>query len=125
MRFLHFNRWLAEVGEGVALIAYERPHQRGGAATEVAYGFSTRVQEYAANHGIECMAVHTATLKKFAVGSGKASKDDIMEHAIQTWPDEFPQKTIDLHDQKKLPLSHPDRDRADALCLMKYIQSVV
>jgi len=46
MRYLRFNRWLEELTGATPkpdLIAYEQPHHRGGAATEIAAGFSTRV----------------------------------------------------------------------------------
>jgi hypothetical protein len=59
-----------------SLIVYEQTHNRGGAATEVAAGFTTRVQEFAARHGIEHAAVHSATLKKFATGRGEEAGDD-------------------------------------------------
>ena len=86
MRYLRFRHWLAEVchvglggpfaGERLAvrLIVYEQTHQRGGAATEVAAGFATRVQEHGAQYGLEHAAVHTATLKKWATGRGNADK---------------------------------------------------
>src|SRR5207245_367987 len=87
-RFLRFRRWLADIdqlcvsrtGQALALIAYEQPHHRGGHATEVAHGFSTRLQEHAAaTTGCECVAVHSATLKKRTTGSGRASKDEMIE----------------------------------------------
>ncbi|MGA2260608.1 MAG: hypothetical protein ABSH28_04130 [Acidobacteriota bacterium] len=56
IRYLRFNRWLEDLaGEAskADLIVYEQPHHRGGAATEVAAGFSTRAQEFCARHGIE------------------------------------------------------------------------
>lgn len=84
MRFLRFNRWLHDVCQPhVDVIAYEAPHHRGGAATEVACGFSTRVHEYTAKHGGHHINVHTATLKKFATGSGRAGKDKMIEAARQ------------------------------------------
>ena len=74
MRFLRFRRWLEEVVRLYApdLIVYEQTHHRGGPATEIAVGFATRAQEVAAELGAEHVAVHTATLKKHATGSGRA-----------------------------------------------------
>jgi hypothetical protein len=86
MRYLRFNRWLSDVchaGLGavfgtdrlaVGVIVYEQTHQRGGAATEVAAGFSTRVQEFCAQYGLEHAAIHSGTLKRWATGRGNADK---------------------------------------------------
>lgn len=91
MRFVRFNRWLGEitaplldaVADGrLGLLAYEQAHHRGGAATEVLVGLTTRVQEYAARWELSHCAVHTATLKKWIAGHGAASKSDIAE-AVQ------------------------------------------
>ena len=41
----------------------------------------TEVLAFAAEHNIELMPVHTATLKKFATGSGRANKDDMVQAA--------------------------------------------
>ena len=53
MRYLRFRRWLEDVlPDDCSLIVYEQVHHRGGAATEVSAGFSTRVQELCAMLGI-------------------------------------------------------------------------
>ena len=70
------------------LIVYEAPHHRGGAATELLAGFSTRVQEFASRHGFEYQSVHSGTLKKFAVGKGNAGKAEMIEAAKARWPDQ-------------------------------------
>lgn len=86
MRYVRFRRWLQEAtiapgGVGVSdfpridLIAFEQAHHRGGAATEVAAGFSTRVLEHCAEWKIEHTTIHTATLKKATCGTGKADKE--------------------------------------------------
>ena len=105
MRFLRFRRWLDDMLRGLrpALVAYEAPHHRGGAATEVAVGFSTRVLEQCADLGIEHVSVHTATLKKHATGSGRAGKDDMIRAASERWG--------------RTPATD---DEADALCLLAY-----
>ena len=87
--FLRFRNWLnalvAQAGQGVKpegiLIAYERAHFRGGAATEIGVGLQTRVQETAASEGIEAAPVHTGTLKKWATGNGAAGKATMIEAA--------------------------------------------
>ena len=79
MRYFRFNSWLDEMCAcPPEIIVYEQPHHRGGAATEVSVGFSTRVQEYCAKRGIEHVAVHSGTLKKFWTGHGNASKEDML-----------------------------------------------
>ena len=43
----------------------------------------TEALAFAAKYNIETMPVHTATLKKFATGNGRASKEDMVKAAIQ------------------------------------------
>lgn len=106
MLFLRFNAWLDKLAYGIIethtvetilpqvisantrfkpfdFIVYERAHHRGGAATEIGVGLMTRAQEFAVSIGAEYMAVHTASLKKFATGSGRASKDDMVAYATR------------------------------------------
>jgi Holliday junction resolvasome RuvABC endonuclease subunit len=79
MRFLRCRAWLNEMWKllsgQIDVIAYEQAHHRGGAATAVCAGLVTEVQAFAAENKIELMPVHTATLKKFAAGSGRANKE--------------------------------------------------
>ncbi len=65
----------------VDLIVYEQEHHRGGAATFVALGLITELQAFAAEQEVEVMNVHSATLKKFATGNGRASKEDMLRNA--------------------------------------------
>ena len=102
MRYLRFRRWLEEVGTGVELIIYEAAHHRGGAATEVAAGFATRVQEFCARHGVEHAAVHSATLKKWTTGKGNADKAGMLEAVSRRWK----------------PVT--DDNEADAVALLQY-----
>mgnify|MGYP001594289900 CR=1 FL=1 len=117
MRYVRFRRWLGEQGLSfgnkvfvprVELIVYEQVHHRGGAATEVASGFSTRVQEFCAEHGIEHAAIHSATLKKFATGKGNADKGEMFHAAVaKGW--------LSVAD----PATRDDNE-VDALCLLRY-----
>lgn len=85
MRYVRFNSWMRinwSTGcGGMDVICYEQTHQRGGAATEVAAGFATRVQEFCAERKIQHAAVHSGTLKKFWTGKGNANKDEMIEEA--------------------------------------------
>jgi Holliday junction resolvasome RuvABC endonuclease subunit len=106
MRYVRFNAWLgqwAPDGWRPDLIVYEQTHNRGGAATEVAAGFATRVQEFCARHGIEHSAVHSATLKKFATGRGNAKKPEMIEAA-----------------RVRFGYQGEDDDEADALALLHF-----
>lgn len=82
--FLRFRKWLSGYIDTIchpAIIAYERAHFRGGAATEICVGLQTRVQEIAAEFSIESMPVATTTLKKFATGNGRAGKAEMIKAA--------------------------------------------
>lgn len=96
MRYIRFNRWLEQLSTSgrpltetysprIRVIAYEQAHQRGGAATELAYGFATRVQEFAARYGIEHIAVHSTTLKKWTTGHGNAGKGEMLRSVNRRW----------------------------------------
>lgn len=112
-RFLRFRAWLAGAGmvgwselKRPDLVIYEMAHHRGGAATEVGVGITTRIQEFAAEHGIECVGIHSATLKKRATGSGRAGKPDMIGRAMAL----FPTSAAGYEDMTD--------DEADALCLL-------
>jgi len=97
-RYLKFRKWLWDKIQAVKphLVFYEQTHNRGGAATEVAAGFVTRIQELQAAYNemlpkgsldrMEFGNVHSATLKKFATGRGNAQKDDMIDAALKKWP---------------------------------------
>lgn len=109
MRFLRCRSWLNEMwkllNSKIDLIVYEQAHHRGGAATAVCVGLSTEVLAFAAEHNIETMPVHTATLKKFATGNGRASKVDMINAA------------------KTKGWSPGDHNKADAQLLLEYALS--
>ncbi|WP_333664721.1 hypothetical protein [Desulfobacter postgatei] len=87
MRFLRFRAWLKEIDQQspgkIDLVVYEQAHHRGGAATQLSVGLMTDVLAWAADIGAETMPVHTATLKKYATGSGNAGKDQMIGEAIR------------------------------------------
>lgn len=89
MRFIRFNAWLGEILGQVkpAVVVFEQSHQRGGYATQLLIGMTTRILEACAARGIEHMAVHSATLKKSATGSGRADKDAMIVAAKKLYPD--------------------------------------
>ena len=85
MRFLRFRNWLADIIAMTKpeLVTYERAHMRGGFATDLLVGFTTRIQEMCAEKGIEYEAVHSATLKKSTCGSGRADKSMMVKVASE------------------------------------------
>ncbi len=80
IRFLRFNTWLNSMLELVVphIVVYEMAHFRGGHATEILVGMTTRIEEFCESKGIEYSSVHSATLKKFATGKGRANKEDMI-----------------------------------------------
>ena len=78
-----------------------------GYATELLVGMTTRLQETCAENGIEYAAVHSATLKKFATGSGRADKVTMMKRAAER----FPGRKIE------------DDNESDALLLLEYAKA--
>jgi len=105
MRFLRFTQWLDSM---VAIckpthLVWEQAHHRGGAATEVGVGLSTRCLEAAARYNLEHTTIHTGTLKKWATTSGAASKQQMITAAVR-----FSNKIVS------------DDNEADAICILHW-----
>jgi Holliday junction resolvasome RuvABC endonuclease subunit len=85
MFFIRWGAWFKEMLSKLTpdLVVYEMPHARGGAATDVLVGLSTRVAEYCTAAGVEYGKVHSMTLKKWATGSGKANKEEMIVVAYE------------------------------------------
>lgn len=89
-----FAEWLESFGVHSAdgefdIIAYEKPHMRGLAATRQAYEMLSALEEHAHNIRADLRGVHSGTLKKFATGNGKATKAEMVEAARSKWPGIF------------------------------------
>lgn len=67
-------------------IVFESAHHRGGAATRSGIGMQTVAILAGYRHDIPVRCVHTATLKKHATGSGRATKDEMLAAAIRQNP---------------------------------------
>ena len=107
MRFLRFNFWLVYIIKAVKpkLIGFEAAHHRGGAATDLLVGMTTRIIEACALNGIEHAAVHSSTIKKSMAGKGNASKDEMIAKARLLYP----------------LVNIADDNEADALLLLAYL----
>jgi len=88
MMFLRWRRWLTGMikTEAPELVVYEMPHCRGGAATDTLVGMSTRIMEVCERFGVQYTPVHSATLKKFATGTGRGDKLDMIRAAQNRRP---------------------------------------
>lgn len=87
LRFARFHAWLIytlELQQSNRVII-ERAHLRGWAATLCGIGMLAIVQMECALRGIEPELVHTATLKKYATGYGKADKAAMIDAARKRW----------------------------------------
>jgi Holliday junction resolvasome RuvABC endonuclease subunit len=105
MRYLHFERWLEDIGARAEIVVYEQviPVEGAGVmAREIAYGFATRVQGYCARRGIDHSAVYPSTLKKWTTGKGNAKKTEMLEAVARRW------------------LRVDDHNEADAVALLHY-----
>jgi len=83
IRYLKFRKWLNELIDLVKpdLVLYEQTHLRGGAASEIANGLTTRIQERCSELNIDYKAIHSGTIKKHATDQGKASKFNMVKAA--------------------------------------------
>ena len=121
-RYHDFIFWVADmiIDYKPEYIYYEMPHMRGRRATEVLHGYLTCLQETCYYQGAdEPISVHSGTIKKFATGNGRASKEDMIEEA-----NEFIGKVDwnpNYEDFKYKEVT--DDNEADAICLLKYAES--
>ena len=83
IRFLRFNTWLDSMVKLTypQVVVYELAHFRGGHATEILVGMTTRIEEFCESNNIEYSSIHSMTLKKFATGKGRANKEDMINVA--------------------------------------------
>lgn len=107
-RLSEFTSWLRLMlqQELPDLVVYERPHFRGYAATLSGVGLIAIINMLAYETGTQLMDVHTATLKKFATGYGRAKKSAM---------------TAAANEETKLKLkTKENNDEADAIHLALY-----
>lgn len=83
VKFVEFRNWLEQVLSTTQpdIIAHERPHFRGDAATELCVGLCAIIAMAGVDHGIPVYSVQSMVLKKWATGNGRAEKDDMVKAA--------------------------------------------
>jgi len=112
MRFLYFRTWIERIINRIHpdLIVYEMSHHRGGAATELQVGMTTRIQEMCSVLKTDYVKVNTSEVKKFVTGSGRANKEDIIKAANELFKS-----------QKRDPGREiTSDDEADAICILAW-----
>ena len=108
-RLSEFSSWMrSKIREVLPdLVVYEKPHFRGYAATLSGVGMISVINLVGYEVGVRLLDVHTATLKKFATGYGRANKDSMTKAANEEAPE--------LHLKTK-----ENNDEADAIHLAFY-----
>ena len=97
LRYQRFNKWawpmIGALDTGDAVF-YENSSfmQRSGAAAMVSPALITRVQEHCAVRGVSVHSIYPVTLKKYATGSGRAQKPEMIEAARKRWPRDLEQE---------------------------------
>jgi Holliday junction resolvasome RuvABC endonuclease subunit len=82
--FLKFRNWIGRMLDlpGITFVTYEQTFSRSQAATEILENLRGRVQKECAARNIEYAPVYATELKKWACGSGKADKGQMMARAV-------------------------------------------
>jgi Holliday junction resolvasome RuvABC endonuclease subunit len=92
VKYMLFNSWLDKMikTQQPDIIVYEMPHLRGHASSQLLLGFVTRVHEACVRDGrdIEHREYHSGSIKKFACGHGKSSKDAMIDRAWELYPEQ-------------------------------------
>jgi len=132
-RLTRFRSWLKDMLIDsnnhilVDQVTYELPHHRGGAATRWLVGMATIVVTACADLDIPVDNVHTATLKKWTTGKGRAEKHEMIAAVFARWPKivgdgERYVKPYLAEKKKRLPKDVVvlEDDEADAIALLMY-----
>ena len=104
-RFRRFAEQLPQVLEGVGCVIIERTYSRGKRTAEILNGLTAVALVQCEARGLEYAFVDATTLKKFATGSGRAKKPDMVAAA-----------------ERELARSDLTDDEADAYWLVRYWQ---
>ncbi len=82
----HFGVWIADqIAEyRIRALVVERPFMRFGDVTYLLGGLAFHARAIAHGHGVLSAEIAATTIKKFATGSGRASKPDVVR-AVRGW----------------------------------------
>ena len=108
-RFGKIQPWLHTcIGEcpvKLDAVIYETPFARGRDATRSLWGIAALIEAEASRCGVPVVDAAVPTIKKFATGSGRASKEEMIAAA------------------KKFGYKGDNEHEADAVCLLKYAEA--
>ena len=84
--WIAIDEWLHEMirRHRPDIVVQETPIVQGSA--RIPFGFMTLCQRACAMRDVEWCSVHPSTLKKWATGSGRAKKEDMIREARRRWP---------------------------------------
>ena len=110
IRLYNFGAWLSRVCQHIRphIVIYEEPFLRGGAASDFLRELVGMLKAQVAAAEAEYTSVAVKTLKKWATGSGNASKDKMCFHARLMWADCYE------------PAAPLDDNEADALLILAW-----
>lgn len=91
--------------DGLDIVIYETPFARGRDATRTLWGIAGLIEACASNAGLPVVDAAVPTIKKFATGSGKASKEEMIAAA------------------KKMGYKGKNEHEADSVCLLRYAEA--
>ena len=91
--------------KGYDVAVYETPFARGRDATRSLWGIAGIIEACATNAGLPVVDVAVPTIKKFATGHGKASKDQMIKAA------------------QRMGYKGSNEHEADAVCLLRYAEA--
>lgn len=89
---------------GLEAVFYERPFARGLHATRSGWGIAGVIEAVAMRYGLVALDMPPSTIKKFATGKGRASKEEMIEAA------------------RRFGYTGSDEHEADAVCALKYAE---
>lgn len=89
------------------VIVFERPFARGQAATRLLWGMAGQLESIAHDRGCAVLDMTPAEIKKWATGSGRAEKSDMLAAA------------------KRLGYTGENEHEADAFCLLRFAEATL
>jgi Holliday junction resolvasome RuvABC endonuclease subunit len=114
-RFVRFRNWLREMVDTETppeLVVIEKPligTMKNADVARIAFGFAAITEEVCARFGVRFYAIHNATVKKHATGSGNADKRRMTAAANTQFEAKIGREII-------------DNNEADALCVLAWVE---